>query len=152
MSMISESARMSSAAEARFRIPAAASVARLVKVIALDARSDDVLARLAEGAWSGVSFFPSSALVDHPARVLEELTEGDLVVMVAAVGADASAATRIGQACSDGRVHTATLVVSAASAGDEALSQTLAQVRPWSLMVVIVADEDYVADILRSFR
>lgn len=150
--MLSESARMSSAAEARFRMPAAASVARLVKVIALDTASDDVLVRVAEGAWRGVTFFPSSALADHSARVLEELTAGDLVVMVAAVGADASAAARIGQACSDGRVHTATVVVRAASASDEALSQTLAQVRPWSLMVVIVGDEDYVADILRSFR
>lgn len=150
--MLSESARMSSAAEARFRIPAAASVARVVKVIALDAASDDVLVRVAEGPWRGVTFFPSSALADHSARVLEELTAGDLVVMVAAVGADASAAARIGQACSDGRVHTATVVVRAASASDEALSQTLAQVRPWSLMVVIVGDEDYVADILRSFR
>ena len=150
--MISESARMSSAAEARFRIPAAASVARVVNVIALDAQSDDVLARLAEGAWSGVSFFPSSALTDHSARVIEEITTGDLVVMVASAGADASAAARIGKACSDSRVHTATCVVAAASASDEALSKTLAQVRPWSLMVVIVGDADYVADILRSFR
>jgi hypothetical protein len=42
--------------------------------------------------------------------------------------------------------------VNPASAGDEAVSRTLAEVRPWSLMVVIVGDGDYVADILRSFR
>ena len=44
------------------------------------------------------------------------------------------------------------LVVHAASATDEALSKTLAQVRPWSLMVVIASDEAYVEEILRSFR
>jgi hypothetical protein len=38
------------------------------------------------------------------------------------------------------------------SATDEALSRTLAQVRPWSLMVVVISDEAYVEDVLRSFR
>ena len=33
-----------------------------------------------------------------------------------------------------------------------ALSKTLAQVRPWSLMVVVASDEAYVDDILTSFR
>ena len=47
---------------------------------------------------------------------------------------------------------TTTLVVHAAPATDEALSKTLAQVRPWSLMVVVVSDESYVESILRSFR
>jgi hypothetical protein len=47
---------------------------------------------------------------------------------------------------------THTVIVRAASATDEALSKTLAQVRPWSLMVVVVNDDDYVDDILSSFR
>ncbi len=150
--MLSESARMSSAAEARFRMPSPASVARLVKVIALDPACDDVLARLAEGSWNGVTFFPASAVADRTGRLVEDVATGDLVVMVAAVGGDASAAAVIGKACSDRRVHTATFVVRAASASDEALSKTLAQVRPWSLMVVIAGDDTYVEDILRSFR
>jgi hypothetical protein len=148
--MLSESARMSSGAEARFRIPAAASVARVVNVVALNAASDDILAHVAEGPWNGVTFVPSSALVDH--SVIQDIATADLVMMVTSVGADGSAAARIGAACSDRRVHTATVVVSPASAGDEAVSRTLAEVRPWSLMVVIVGDGDYVTDILRSFR
>ena len=47
---------------------------------------------------------------------------------------------------------TTALVVRAASASDDALSKTLAQVRPWSLMVVVASDEAYVEEILRSFR
>jgi hypothetical protein len=47
---------------------------------------------------------------------------------------------------------THTVVVRAAKATDAALSATLAQVRPWSLMVVVVNEDDYVDDILRSFR
>jgi hypothetical protein len=72
--------------------------------------------------------------------------------MVAAAGSDASAAAFIGRACSDKRVHTAAFVLRDGSTSDEALSKTLAQIRPWSLMVVIAGDEGYVEDILRSFR
>jgi hypothetical protein len=127
--MLSESARMSSAAEARFRIQATIPTARAVKVISLDSASDREIAKL-----------------------VEEVPTADLVVMVASAGADAHAAAIIGEACSVQRVMTTTLVVRAASATDEALSKTLAQVRPWSLMVVIASDGDYVEDILRSFR
>ena len=127
--MLSESARMNSAAEARFRLQTPASVARVVKVIALDAATDREIATL-----------------------VEEAPTADLVVMVVSAGADAHAAAIIGEACSRNRVMTTALVVRAASASDDALSKTLAQVRPWSLMVVVASDEAYVEEILRSFR
>jgi hypothetical protein len=127
--VLSESARMSSAAEARFRIQTPAAVDRVVKVIALDTASDHEIAAL-----------------------VEEVPTADLVVMVASAGTDAHAAAIIGEACSRNHVMTTTLVVRAASATDGALSKTLAQVRPWSLMVVIASDENYVEDILGSFR
>jgi hypothetical protein len=150
--MQSESARMSTAAEARFRVPAPAAVARVVKVIALDPDSDAIVARLAEGAWGSVTFYPASAASDRGGRLIDDIVEGDLVMMVTAAGADAVAAAQIGRSCSDRRVHTATVIVRTASASDEQLSKTLVQVRPWSLMVVIVSDDNYVEDILRSFR
>ena len=150
--MLSESARMSSATEARFRVPAPASVARIVNVVALEPACDDVLARLSERSWNGVSFFPASAVADRNQELVETVANGDLVIMVAAAGADASTAALVGRACSDRRVHTAAFVLRDASTSDEALSRTLAQVRPWSLMVVIAGDEGYVEDILRSFR
>ena len=129
IAMVSESARMNSAAEARFRLQTPASVARVVKVIALDAATDREIATL-----------------------VEEAPTADLVVMVVSAGADAHAAAIIGEACSRNRVMTTALVVRAASASDDALSKTLAQVRPWSLMVVVASDEAYVEEILRSFR
>jgi hypothetical protein len=143
---------MSSAAEARFRVPAPASVARVVHVVALEPGCDDVLLRLSERSWKDVSFFPASAVARHDPELVETIASGDLVVMVAAAGSDASTASLIGRACSDRRVHTAAFVLRHASTSDEALSKTLAQVRPWSLMVVIAGDESYVEDILRSFR
>jgi hypothetical protein len=120
---------MSSASEAGFRIQTPNPTSRVVKVISLDTASDREIAKL-----------------------LDEVPAADLVVMVAAAGADAQGATIIGKACSLNRVMTTSLIVRAESATDEALSKTLAQVRPWSLMVVIASDADYVDDILASFR
>jgi hypothetical protein len=127
--MQSESARMSTAAEARFRIQAPPDTHRVVKVIDLDAATDRDIARL-----------------------IADVDEADLVLMLVSAGGNADAAATIGRACSARRVMTHTVVVRAAAATDEALSTTLAQVRPWSLMVVIVNDDDYVDDILTSFR
>lgn len=156
---------MSSAAEARFRVREPARATRAVKVLALDDRSDGVVARLAEGSWHDVAFFPASALLaargepgdhlplaDRRAHLLDDVAEADLVVMVASEGGRAKAAAIVGEVCSLKRVMTTTLLVHDGAATDEAISKTLAQVRPWSLMVVVASDERYVEDILRSFR
>jgi hypothetical protein len=127
--MQSESTRMSTAAEARFRIQSPPDTNRKVRVIDLDTatnRDVDCLLREIDGA--------------------------DLVLMVVSAGGNAEAAATIGPVCSDWRVMTHAVIVRAESATDEALSKTLAQVRPWSLMVVVVNGRDYVDDILRSFR
>jgi hypothetical protein len=47
---------------------------------------------------------------------------------------------------------THTIIVRAGAVSDAALSTTLAQVRPWSLMVVVANEDDYVDDILKSLR
>ena len=127
--MVSESARVTTAAESRFRIQTPNPTSRAVKVIVLD-----------------------SAGEREVASFVEAVPSADLVVMVASAGADARAAAAIGRACSDRGIMTSTIVIRAASTSDAALSNTLAQVRPWSLMVVVASDEAYVDDILTSFR
>ena len=127
--MVSESARMSSAAEARFRIQTPPPTNRAVKMIDLDAASDaDVM------------------------RVIGEIDDTDLVLMVVRAGGNTTAVSAIGTACSDLRVMTHTVVIRDAASSDAALAKTLGEVRPWSLMVVVVGRRDYVDDILRSFR
>ena len=55
--MQSESARMSSAAEARFRIDYPNSEPRVVKVVALDEMSERVVKRVAASPWQRANFF-----------------------------------------------------------------------------------------------
>src|ERR1700730_17700158 len=64
--MLSESAKMSSAAEARFRINAPNSKLRNVKVIALDGPSEALVKRLAQLRWNGASFCTASAFAPRP--------------------------------------------------------------------------------------
>jgi hypothetical protein len=169
--MLSESARAASAAEARFRIDQPNSRPRAVKVIALDAPSEAVVKRLAQQRWQGATFFTASAfaaatrkgerfsmqgwlsdLAGRTKDLVDEIDSADLVVMVASAGEDASAAALIGEACSAKRVMTTVLVLGTAAVSDEALAKSLAQLRPWALMLVIASAEEYIADMLAALR
>ena len=168
--MLSESAKMSTAAEARFRINEPNSKPRHVKVIALDQASEAVVKHLAELRWNNASFFTASAFAGEPPGrgfsmsgwlsdlagrtkdLIDEVNGADLVVMVATAGENAHAATLIGEACSFKRVNTTGLILGGASATDEMLSKTLSQLRPWSLMLVIASGEDYIEDMLIALR
>jgi hypothetical protein len=147
--MISESARMSSAAEAAFRVQAPNSRPRAIKVVALDTAAEAVVRRLAAGSWKQATFFTAETFTRN---LTDEVGAADLVVMVAGPGGHAEAATFIGRACSDRRIMTTALVVDARTASDEALSKTLSQLRPWSLMVVIADADSYIEDMLEALR
>ena len=167
--MQSESARMSSAQEARFRINAPNSLPRTTKVIALDPPSEAVVKRLAQAHWSGASFFTATAFASAPRKgeslkgwlsdlagraknLVDEVNSADHVVMVAAAGQDVQAASLIGEACSLKRVMTTALVLGSSSISDDVLSKTLSHLRPWSLMLVIASAEDYIGDMLMALR
>ena len=80
------------------------------------------------------------------------MNNADLVIMLAAPGGHAEAAAVVGQACSLCRVMTTTLIVGNNAASDDALSRTLVQVRPWSLMLVISRTDDYITDMMTALR
>jgi hypothetical protein len=169
--MASESARASSAAEARFRIDASNSRPRAVKVVALDRPSEVLAERLEQDRWDGAIFLTASAFCAGPRadapfsvqawlsdlsgrtrHLLEEIDGADQVVMIAGAGESVPAAGIIGEACSLKRVATIALVIGGDDASDEALSHTLAQLRPWALMLVVASSEAYVADMLRALH
>ena len=93
-----------------------------------------------------------SDLGGHDRDLMDEVYTADLIVMVATAGCSAPAASIIGEACSLERVMTTALIVGGTSASDEALSRTLAPLRPWSLMVVIADSDDYIEDMLIALR
>jgi hypothetical protein len=169
--MLTESARMSSAEELRFRIQDPNSRPRVIKVVALDRPAEAIIERLSRNGWTNATFFRATAdtivgarstpiadsawlrdLSGRAREVDEEVAAADLVVMVAAPGGEAHLAPLIGRACSDRRVNTTGLIVGATDATDEDVSRTLSQLRPWSLMVVIANPDDYIDDMLTALR
>jgi len=172
--MDSESARMSSAAEARFRIDRPNSQPRAVKVIALDARSERIVKELAQGQWQRASFLTASAFsgAPQPPRqgerfsmggwlndlagrtkdLVDEVNTADLVVMVASAGESAAAAAIIGEACNVKHVMTTALILGGANTSDETLSKMPAQLRPHVMMLVISSADEYVKDMLTALR
>ena len=154
--MQSESARMSSAAEAKFRI---------------DAPSERVVKELAGAPWQRASFLTASAFSGVPQQgsrfsmdgwlndlagrtknLVDEVNSADLVVMVASAGESAGAAAIIGEACSIKHVMTTALILGSASSSDETLSKMLAQLRPHVMMLVISSADEYIKDMLTALR
>src|SRR4051812_39667659 len=127
--MLSESARMSTAAEARYRVQAPNSRPRSIKVVGLDGGGGRAVEHLAEQGWVNASFFTVGKpgelkrLDGTTVPVTQEVANADLVVMVTAAEGRAHVAEEIGRVCSDRRVTTTTLVVGALAASDEALAK-----------------------------
>jgi hypothetical protein len=169
--MISESARVTTAEEARFRIDYPNSKPRAVKVIALDAPSEGVVKRLAAGKWQRASFFTAlkfdgaprsgegwsmkawlSDLAGRTMDLVDEVSSADLVVMIAAAGTKAEAAGVIAEACGVRKVMTTALIIGSESKSDEELSKTLASLRPYASMLVIATNDDYIEEMLVALR
>jgi hypothetical protein len=91
-------------------------------------------------------------LAGQPLALDDRVAAADLIVMVASAGGQADAAAAIGRASSDRRVMTTALIIGTETASEAALAKTLAQVRPWSLMVVMADADDYIEDMLQALR
>ncbi len=170
--MDSESARMSSAAEARFRINRPNSKPRAVKVIALDSQSEHIVKDLAQSQqWQAATFLTASSFSGAPPKsekfsmggwladlagrtknLVDEVNSADLVVMVATAGQSAAAAAIIGEACNIRHVMTTALILGGNGSSDETISKMLAQLRPHVMMLVISSADEYIKDMLTALR
>jgi hypothetical protein len=168
--MSSESTRMTTASEARFRVAYPNSKPRAVKVVALDPPSEHVVKRLAEGPWQRASFFTApkfdgahggegwsmkgwlSDLAGRTKDLIDEVASADLVVMVSSAGTNAEAAGVIAEACGVRKVMTTALIIGSESKSNDELSKTLASLRPYASMLVIATDDSYIDEMLVALR
>jgi hypothetical protein len=93
-----------------------------------------------------------SDLAGHTKDPIDEIDGADLVVMIATAGENAETASIIGETCSLKRVMTTALILTAPSISDVALLQSLTQLRPWAIMLVVASAEEYIADVLVALR
>jgi hypothetical protein len=166
--LLSESQRMTTAREATFRVQAPNFLPRASTIIALDAKSEAVMRRVAEGAWNGSRFFtlvaarPVSAglqslqvdvtLADETGAHLDfaaAVAATDVVIMVVSAGEAAEAAAVIGNACFVRGIMTTGIIL--AEPGVDA-AVTLRDLRPYAAMLVVAQGEDYVPAMLSALR
>ncbi len=166
--MLSESQRMTTAREAAFRVQAPNSRPRSSTIIALDAKSEAVMRRVADGPWIGSRFLtlvaarPVSAglqslqvdvtLADEAGAHLDlaaAMAATDVVIMVVSAGEAAGAAAVIGNACHVRGIMT-TGIILAEPGADPAV--TLRDLRPYAAMLVVAQGEDYVPAMLQALR
>ncbi len=169
--MLSESARMASAHEARYRVNYPNSTPRAIKVVALDEPSKDLVDEVSRLPWNKASFFTSmtfegatpraddssikawlSDIAGHTRDLIAEIGEANFVVMVATAGEDAQGASIIGEACLARSVTTIGLVVQSPETSEEDLARTLGHMRPFAKMLVIASGRDYVEVMLTALR
>jgi hypothetical protein len=169
--MVSESARMTTAHEARFRVNDPNSVPRTIKVVALDEESKPLIDEVSRLPWNRASFFTSMSfegatpraeqssikawlndIAGHTRDLIAEIDEADFVVMVAGAGEDAQGASIIGEACLSRNVTTIGLIVQSAETRDEDLSRTLGHMRPFAKMLVIASGREYIEVMLTALR
>jgi hypothetical protein len=161
----SSCARATTSAEMRFRIDRPIRGRRGARVIALDAGAEAIVERISRQPWGHARFFSleepvgevgdggSDSVVLHGidgavSRLLTELEDADVVIMVATIESNEAAATIIGAACTVRAIMTAGLVI-----GERALvGATVAAIRPHARVLMVSADEQDVVDVLSALR
>lgn len=165
----SESARATTAAEARFRVRDPNSTPRAMMVVALDPPAAALAEALAGRDWRRVNFSralgsPPGALspgetglsswlatiADEAAGLTDEVGRVDIVQMLASVGHDAPAAALIGDACFARGIKTSGIIIDDPAAEPEALTRSLRALRPWVMTLSVIGSADDVDEILHA--
>lgn len=170
--MQSESARMTTAKEASYRVPYANSKPRSAKIVALDPRAAKIVDEVAKSEWNGARFFTSLSfeagsdpggtqegmkawLSDIAGRTMDlvsEVADADFVVAITSAGEDARAVTVIGDACAAHNKTLIGLVVPFDGSTEADVSASLDHMRPHARMLVVANGTDYINVMLTALR
>jgi hypothetical protein len=165
---LSESARATTKAESRYRVPYPNSKRRDVKVIALDKPSIAIIDSLSKRQWNGAQFFSATPavkdggdgslkawlndLAGHTLDLVEEVAHSDFVVVLTRAGEDAQAVSVIAEICEIHHKTLIALVVPADNDDDAAIAASLKYLRPYARMLVVTQGPEYVESMLEALR
>jgi hypothetical protein len=163
-SLLSSCARAATAEEARYRIDRPIAPSRAGRIIALDEKAAEVVARAAQLEWANARFYVcESADEDVDSVVLrgidggsatlaDELASASVVVMVATSDTGADCAFALGKACWERGIQTAGLVLGDGTHEGTAAAAAVAALRPHARVLLPDADELDVVDLLTALR
>ena len=154
--MVSDSARATTAAEARFRIKAPNPGPRAMAVIALDDATARLAAELATLPWSRIAFYVLSAAGDlrmlDGARVERDAVLGgvEIVQMLLTAGDISEQARQFGDMCLARGVKTSGLVIDEGNVGGPELTRSLQGLRASVMTLSVVGAASDVNEVLQS--
>ena len=162
--MISESARATTAEEARFRVDYPNSAPRRIKIIALDAPAERVVRQLANRKWNSATFMTAarnsesaaadwlSDLAGRTSSLVDQMRAADHVVTVSIAGESAEGAAIIAEVCNAQRIMLTALVIDPMNVPEPQLLRTMAPLRAHAAMLVVARGEEYVEAMLTALR
>jgi hypothetical protein len=162
--LLSSCARAATAEEARYRIDRPIAPSRAGRIVALDARAAEVLARTAQLDWANARFYVCESSGEEPEEILlrgidgspatlaDELAMASVVVMIATSDAGAGCAYALGKACWERGIQTAALVLGDGTHQDTAAAAAVAALRPHARVLLPSASESDVVDLLTALR
>lgn len=141
--LLNSCAQAATATEARFRIDRPIG-GRKALVVALDGDATEIVDRVAERPWGGARFFRTP---DLP-RIVADLADADVAIMVATADADGEVASAIARACAERGIMTAGLIL-----GERLeVAEAVAALRPYARNLMVTDDEDDVVAVLTALR
>lgn len=165
--LLSESARVTTAREAAFRIQHPNSKPRAVKVIALDQTSAALVDDVSKMPWNGAAFFTSltlengaqgdlkawlNDLAGHTMDLVGEVAGADVVVVISSTGEPAESVSVLAELCREHHKSLVALIVPKDGASDADVDVALRALRPYAKMLVIAHGRDYVEAMLTALR
>ncbi|MEX1215516.1 hypothetical protein [Saccharospirillum sp.] len=158
--MLSQSVRVTTAAESRYRIALPNSRGRKTLVLALGKSALTALAELQELEWNNTQFgfYASGELQLYQAQQTLRVTFNDLldkvdvVVLLITADSDVDAIVSIGHACSERRVMTSGFILVQTDRDEATLNNVLACTRKVTVSLVADADTDTLIESLRAVR
>lgn len=160
----SSCARAATAEESRYRIDRPIAPSRAGRIVALDDRAAEVVARTAQLEWANARFYVCEStgqdledvvlrtIDGGPATLADELADASVVVMVATGDTGADCAHILGRGCWERGVQTAGLVLGDGTDEGTAASRAVSALRPHARVLLPRADELDVVDLLTALR
>lgn len=139
--MLSSCARAATAEELRYRIDRPIRPRRGARVVALDEDAARVVRDVAAQTWNAARFYPSAT--DDV-----ELTDADVVVLVAAAGGNGARAETIGRACAARGIMVAGVIL-----GERReVRDVVSALRPHAQVLLVTSDAQDLSEVLTALR
>ena len=166
--MLSSCAHAASAEEAKYRVQYPNSIVRTSRIFALDPPAAEAMYAVTEDPWENTHFITlladSTIASETPAQDIPlchpdgtatnlntELTDADVVVLLATRNSSEAAAEIIACECFKRKIMCAGLALRRASS-PQSISQVVSSMRKFTRILVVTEDDDYIPAMLTALR